>query len=280
MSIVLDLHSKLLQQHFYDHVSQHELHTEVPLISTSISQVKLRGIIYYRNAQVASSMPEDYGSLILIQKGSGWWLTQQSISAADNMQLIFIEAEQKHIFHLPAHYHAISFNFPISWLVKHTGKRLSHGQAIKITPALSQLFTQALFVKQLTKTQAQWLEANILQSLSHALQCCHLHSPLTALKQLIVKHASNDALCIDMLCEYSGWSKRYIHKLFTRSDLSASEYLIRTRLNHAYFELVEQNSSLNQIAINSGFKSQAHFSRRFKQLFALSPKQIPQRVHS
>ncbi|WP_223192140.1 helix-turn-helix transcriptional regulator [Pseudoalteromonas piscicida] len=105
-------------------------------------------------------------------------------------------------------------------------------------------------------------------------------SPLAELKRLISTHASDEAFCIDMLCEYSGWSKRYIHKLFASSDLSASEYLIRTRLTRAYFELLNSSASLNQIAIDSGFKNQAHFSRRFKQLFSLSPKQISQRVHS
>ncbi|MCG9760276.1 MULTISPECIES: helix-turn-helix transcriptional regulator [Pseudoalteromonas] len=280
MSIVLDLYSQLLHQGFYDHVSDGELHNEVPLICSSISQVKLDGIIYHRSAQTAAMMPENYGSLILITEGSGWWLTEQSLQRADLTQLIYLEANQKHVFHLPTQYLAVSFNFPINWLASRTGKRLQHGQALTIPFGLATLFKSALTATTLNLTAAKWLEDEIVLHLSACQPTQLPRSPLAELKQLISTHANDEAFCIDMLCDHSGWSKRYIHKLFAASDLSASEYLIRTRLTHAYFELLNSSASLNQIAIDSGFKNQAHFSRRFKQLFSLSPKQISQRVHS
>nr|BAB13363.1 AprR [Pseudoalteromonas piscicida] len=279
MSIVLDLYSQLLHQGFYDHVSDGELHTEVPLICSSISQVKLDGIIYHRTAQTAAMMPENYGSLILISEGNGWWLTEQSLQRADLTQLIYLEANQKHVFHLPTQYHAVSFNFPINWLVSRTGKRLLHGQALTIPSGLSTLFKSALTATPLNLTAAKWLEDE-LYCISALASRPNTKGAAGGVKTAHPTHASDEAFCIDMLCEHSGWSKRYIHKLFAASDLSASEYLIRTRLTHAYFELLNSSASLNQIAIDSGFKNQAHFSRRFKQLFSLSPKQISQRVHS
>ncbi|MEJ6475215.1 helix-turn-helix transcriptional regulator [Pseudoalteromonas piscicida] len=280
MSIVLDLYNQLIQRNFYSHVSTDELHTEVPLLSTSVSQVKLNGIVYHRNEAVTKLLPSNYGSLILVSNGDGWWLTEHTIQAATNAQLVYIEANQQHVFHLPEHYHAISFNFPIDWLTTRTGQLLQHGQSVTATPQLARLLMQVLSKPVLTKTHAKWFEDDIALQL---LICFHpplISSPLHDLQQLITKHANNEAFCIDMLCDYSGWSKRYIFKLFASTDLSANEYLIRERLRQAYFELLSAPKSLNQVAINSGFKSQAHFSRRFRQLFSLAPKQIVQRVHS
>lgn len=280
MSIVLDLHSQLLQQDFYSHTGAGERHTEVPLVATSVSMVQLNGIIYHRDQQGAKQLPDDYGSLILLKQGSGWWLTEQTTVSASNSQLVFIAAGEPHVFHHPEQYQAISFNFPINWLQSHTGVHLHHGQTLAISMDLLSLLLSVLHSKSLGKTDRVVLEQKIVHSLTPQLLRSIQPKPLIELQHLMHQHACNEEFTIAALADYSGWSKRYIHKLFSDAETSAAEYLIQLKLRHAYFELLKGQTSLNQVAINAGFKTQAHFSRRFKQLFQLSPKEISRRVHA
>ena len=280
MSIVLDLHSQLLHQDFYSHTGAGERHTEVPLVTTSVSMVQLNGIIYHRDRQGAKQLPDDYGSLILLNQGRGWWLTEQTTVPASNAQLVFIAAGKPHVFHHPSQYQAISFNFPINWLQRHTGVRLQHGQTLPSSKELVSLLLSVFHGKNLGKTTRVMLEQQIVQCLTPQLLRSIQPKPLLELQLIMQQHGCNEGFTIAALADYSGWSKRYIHKLFGNAETSAAEYLIRVRLSHAYFELLTGTVSLNQVAINAGFKTQAHFSRRFKQLFQLSPKEISRRVHA
>ena len=85
------------------------------------------------------------------------------------------------------------------------------------------------------------------------------------------------AIGTDWLVRRSGFSRRYLFKLFSQQPCSLNQFIFRTRLEHAYLGLTDPQALIrpvNDIALSSGFKSQAHFSRLFRQHFSVAPGAI------
>jgi AraC family transcriptional regulator len=72
----------------------------------------------------------------------------------------------------------------------------------------------------------------------------------------------------------AGMSVSYFSKLFTQYlGLSPHQYLVRCRLRHARKLLLtlEKELSIVEVACESGFADQAHFSRHFRRAYSVSP---------
>ena len=76
--------------------------------------------------------------------------------------------------------------------------------------------------------------------------------------------------------ENVGISTRYLHKLFAQQGLTFSRFVLERRLEAAHALLRDaayRSHSIASIAYQCGFASAAHFSRSFRNRFAMSPKQ-------
>lgn len=99
-----------------------------------------------------------------------------------------------------------------------------------------------------------------------------LHDPKIG-KALNLIHADCKAeLNVDTLAQAAALSRSAFSERFTRLVGEAPKsYLQRWRFEHAKRALSEGSSSLLAIALDSGYSSEAAFSKAFKQQFGLSP---------
>jgi AraC family transcriptional regulator, positive regulator of tynA and feaB len=77
-----------------------------------------------------------------------------------------------------------------------------------------------------------------------------------------------------------GVSKRYIHKLFEARDLQYGRYVLQERLARCRDELLNPllaGLSIEQIAYRNGFNDAAHFSKRFRSGYGVSPREYRKR---
>lgn len=77
-----------------------------------------------------------------------------------------------------------------------------------------------------------------------------------------------------------GISTRYLHLLFEDAGVSVSNWILHRRLEQCRRELVRIKpfrNSITKIAFQWGFNDSAHFSRSFKKLYGLSPREYQNR---
>lgn len=94
--------------------------------------------------------------------------------------------------------------------------------------------------------------------------------------KLVKKHLDDNfinQISLDSLSELAQMNKYTLIRNFARSfGITPYQYLETIRVNHAK-ELLEQGLSPLEAAMLSGFSDQSHFTRFFKSLIGLTPKQ-------
>ncbi len=60
--------------------------------------------------------------------------------------------------------------------------------------------------------------------------------------------------------------------------LSPSQFLLRVGMNHALDRLLRSGGRVKQACYESGFTDPAHFSRLFKQIHGLPPRELAART--
>ncbi|QCI12566.1 helix-turn-helix domain-containing protein [Pseudomonas putida] len=92
---------------------------------------------------------------------------------------------------------------------------------------------------------------------------------------LELMHANiEDPIGIDEIAEHAGLSRRHLERLFRRHvQATPPRYYLELRLIHARQLLQHTSKSLTEVAVASGFVSFPHFYRRFRELFAIAPRQ-------
>ena len=94
-------------------------------------------------------------------------------------------------------------------------------------------------------------------------------------RDLISRHACDRSFGPDQLAAHSGVSLRRLQTVFHKQGTSIAETIWEMRLEHARSFLSEdrcRDRTITEIAFESGFSDFAHFSRRFKKRFGLSPR--------
>ena len=95
-------------------------------------------------------------------------------------------------------------------------------------------------------------------------------------KALIERKLGDAHLNSDKVAALMGISSRYLQDLFHSEDTTVSESIWLRRLEKARRDLLDPllaRESITQIALASGFCDLAHFSRRFKAAYAMSPRE-------
>jgi AraC-like DNA-binding protein len=91
-------------------------------------------------------------------------------------------------------------------------------------------------------------------------------------KSFITTHAAETTLTPPAVAAALGISLRALQTLFAEADDTPSDCIWRCRLERARAALAsERVESIGTIALISGFSDFAHFSRRFKKAFGMSP---------
>lgn len=100
----------------------------------------------------------------------------------------------------------------------------------------------------------------------------------------IDNHLHLDNLGICEIAEALGYSVRQVHRLFhEHAGMTVSQYIWTRRINRSFEELrdaANDHRSITDIAFSWGFNSSAHFSRAFKEVYGISPRQCRARIHS
>lgn len=115
-----------------------------------------------------------------------------------------------------------------------------------------------------------------------------VHSELPTIRQAqlykiqhyMAQHLHNADLNPQSVAEACGISVRYIHSLFKDQNTTFTRYLQQQRLQYAFETLAQQTAlSITEVAYQSGFNDQSHFTRLFKQAYQFTPKEVKQQKH-
>ncbi|MGD9915529.1 MAG: helix-turn-helix domain-containing protein [Rhizobiaceae bacterium] len=101
---------------------------------------------------------------------------------------------------------------------------------------------------------------------------------LRSVQQWIDAHVKDEDLSLEKVAIANGMSLRYLHLLFERCDMSASEWIWNRRLQLCYDAIARGDGrSITAIAFDHGFSSSAHFSTMFRRRFGLAPRDVAKR---
>lgn len=89
----------------------------------------------------------------------------------------------------------------------------------------------------------------------------------------IYSHSQDSTLGVETLCSAVGISKTSLYrKMKAVTGLSAVEFIINVRLEHAARMLAETDRTVAEVAYETGFSDPYYFSRAFKRVHGMPPK--------
>lgn len=136
----------------------------------------------------------------------------------------------------------------------------------------------------LAQDTSRLLIESALQTIGHALRDCPEAASarqtvserrLEEALRFIEVHLSDPNLCTAMVSEGCGVSQRYLSLLLQGTGKTFSDLVWSRRLEMAREWLEKSNPrdiAISEIAYGVGFKSTAHFSRKFKRVFGQNPR--------
>jgi AraC-like DNA-binding protein len=102
-----------------------------------------------------------------------------------------------------------------------------------------------------------------------------------AIKRIINQNLHKPDLCVAEIARLCGLSVRYVQRLFSDEEFTASEYIRRQRLEGCKKQLADPawlHHSITEIAFNWGFNSSAHFARVFKAQCGINAREYRSRA--
>ncbi|RXJ87777.1 GyrI-like domain-containing protein [Arcobacter sp. CECT 8985] len=91
---------------------------------------------------------------------------------------------------------------------------------------------------------------------------------------LYIEQNYNSELTLDILSKHASFSKYHFHRIFKSIvGESMGEYIRRVRLQSTTLQF-KTNQKITQIAMNSGYETNASFSKAFKKHFGITPKEF------
>ncbi|MNK91225.1 Transcriptional activator NphR [compost metagenome] len=135
-------------------------------------------------------------------------------------------------------------------------------------PARHMLLEQA----QSTLLMALRQDDRVLNSESSSLAALHLQR----IEDYVEKHLSSLNLTPQVIADACGLSVRYVHKLFTTTPFSLSEWIRLQRLEVIHRRLRDPHChlSIGELAMHWGFSDQAQFTRSFRQHFDCTASEV------
>lgn len=98
------------------------------------------------------------------------------------------------------------------------------------------------------------------------------------LVNFILTNYESDSLCAVDAANELGVSSRCLSRICHENCTTVRQFLLRTRLNSAANSLKntiqKPNCNIIRVAYNSGFSDLSHFSKVFKTMYGVSPKEF------
>lgn len=101
------------------------------------------------------------------------------------------------------------------------------------------------------------------------------------MKQFILSHLCDTNLSVEMLANHFNLSKRAVQKTFSKNATTVNQEIWYARIEQCKKELSNPLMStvpIQDIALSWGFRTNAHFSRMFKEKTSLTPRQYRTQV--
>jgi len=103
----------------------------------------------------------------------------------------------------------------------------------------------------------------------------YVHRATEFIREHYAEHIS-----VDDVCRMLNISRSYLYKLFKRYyGMSPSDYMIRFRLGKARELLDARRFSVNEVAEKVGFTDHPYFTKRFRMMFDVTPREYAKRLH-
>jgi len=84
-----------------------------------------------------------------------------------------------------------------------------------------------------------------------------------------------DELSMEQIASFTGRSLATFKRDFKKiSNLTPQKWLIKKRLEAAYFKLKEEHKKVHEVYMEVGFKNPSHFSTAFKKQYGISPTEV------
>lgn len=94
-------------------------------------------------------------------------------------------------------------------------------------------------------------------------------------ERYILENLSHPTLCPLQISQHLNISLRHLHRLFSEQNYSITQFILNARLERIKQDLQNhcfKDQSITEIALKWGFCDSAHFSKKFKQHYGVSPR--------
>ena len=100
------------------------------------------------------------------------------------------------------------------------------------------------------------------------------------LNRIIQRHISDHRLTVHQLTQLTLMSRSNLHRKIQRyTGMSTSEYIRFVRINRsAKLLLTKYEWSISRIALEVGFNNHGYFSKRFKEVYKVAPKEFREKM--
>ena len=97
---------------------------------------------------------------------------------------------------------------------------------------------------------------------------------ITQVREVVMKHLNNYELDVTLLCKELGMSRAPLHnKLKALTGKSTTEFIRFVRLNKAKDMLLSTDFHISEIGYDTGFQNPNYFTKRFGEVFGMSPSE-------
>jgi AraC-like DNA-binding protein len=100
-------------------------------------------------------------------------------------------------------------------------------------------------------------------------------------RELVSDHLENPDLSTEFVAARLRISKSYLYEVMSSAETTLGRFILAARLNRSRELLADpamSTRSISDIAFSVGFQDQSHFSRRFRQRFHCSPRELRDRL--
>jgi AraC family transcriptional activator of tynA and feaB len=93
------------------------------------------------------------------------------------------------------------------------------------------------------------------------------------IQDFVLENLADPALCAELIAAAVGVSERQLHRLFQSSGATLERWIWQQRLQRCREDLARSpHARISEIAFAHGFSDAAHFSRAFRDMFGISPR--------